>query len=265
MSAHPASPSCSRMWVQAPSKPYVQPWNPQTNDLRARPRALRGAGRGVDQPAAAVHAHVVVCRELGWPRAHDDDRVVEDVVGQVAADLGQFLDPADLLPDLAPQLDLVRRGRIPVRCRPRRRPSSAATVLRCCPSDPPDGFSEGLVLQEQGCVVGAEVAPLEVQTAVDEQRLAGDVAGQVGQQEQDRAGLLLGTARAGPSRSRRGPARDRRRCRCATPRSRSRPARSALTRMSSMRQFDAPWCGWPPRSRPWRCRRRCGTARCSSR
>ena len=60
-------------------------------------------GRGVDEPAAAVHAHVVVRRELVRAGAHDDDRVVQHIVGQVAADLGQFLDSADLLPDLAPQ------------------------------------------------------------------------------------------------------------------------------------------------------------------
>ena len=38
------------------------------------------------------------------PGTHDDDRVVEDVVGQVTADLGDLLDTADLLPHLAPQL-----------------------------------------------------------------------------------------------------------------------------------------------------------------
>ena len=58
----------------------------------------------VDEPAAAVHAHVVVGGELVGSGAHHDDRIVEDVVGQVAADLGDLLDAADLLPDLAPQL-----------------------------------------------------------------------------------------------------------------------------------------------------------------
>ena len=62
-----------------------------------------GAFGHVDEPAAAVHAHVVVCRKLVCTGPHDDDRVVEDVVGQVTAHLGQLLDPADLLPDLAPQ------------------------------------------------------------------------------------------------------------------------------------------------------------------
>ena len=74
----------------------------------ARPaEGVARAHRGVDQFAAAVHAHVVVCGEIRsrrvGPGPHDDDRVVEDVVGQVAADLRKLLDPADLLPDLAPQ------------------------------------------------------------------------------------------------------------------------------------------------------------------
>ena len=63
-----------------------------------------GALRCVDQPAAAVHAHVVVRSELVWPGAHDDDRVVEDVVREVATHLGYLLDTTDLLPNLAPQL-----------------------------------------------------------------------------------------------------------------------------------------------------------------
>ena len=63
-----------------------------------------GAVGGVDQPTAPVQAHVVVRPEFVWPRAHDDDRVVKDVVGEVVADLGDLLDPADLLPHLAPQL-----------------------------------------------------------------------------------------------------------------------------------------------------------------
>jgi hypothetical protein len=37
------------------------------------------------------------------PCSYNDDRVVENVVGQVTADLGDLLDPADLLPHLAPQ------------------------------------------------------------------------------------------------------------------------------------------------------------------
>ncbi len=64
---------------------------------------LRAVG-GVDQSAAAMHAHVVVRLEFVWAGAHDDDRVVEDVVGEVAAHLGDLLDPADLLPHLPPQL-----------------------------------------------------------------------------------------------------------------------------------------------------------------
>ena len=51
-----------------------------------------------------MHAHVVVRLEFVWAAADDDDRVVEDVVGEVAAHLGYLLDPTDLLPHLAPQL-----------------------------------------------------------------------------------------------------------------------------------------------------------------
>jgi len=42
--------------------------------------------------------------ELIRAGTHHDDRVVEDVVGQIAAHLRQLFDPADLLPHLAPQL-----------------------------------------------------------------------------------------------------------------------------------------------------------------
>ncbi len=71
-----------------------------------------GALGGVDQTAAAVHAHVVVCckSDSFGSCAHDDDGVVEDVVGEVAADLGDLLDPADLLPHLAPQLVALGAG-----------------------------------------------------------------------------------------------------------------------------------------------------------
>ena len=69
----------------------------------ATTRVLRALG-GVDEPPTAVHADVVVGLELVGTAAHDDDRVVEDVVGEVAADVRDFLDAADLLPDLSPQL-----------------------------------------------------------------------------------------------------------------------------------------------------------------
>ena len=70
-----------------------------------------GAFGGVDQTATAVHAHVVVRASNSFGSgAHDDDRVVEDVVGEVAADLGDLLDPADLLPHLAPQLVALGAG-----------------------------------------------------------------------------------------------------------------------------------------------------------
>jgi hypothetical protein len=46
----------------------------------------------------------VVGRVLVRAGAHHNDRVVEDVVGQVTAHLRQLFDAADLLPDFAPQL-----------------------------------------------------------------------------------------------------------------------------------------------------------------
>ena len=72
-------------------------------------RVFCALGR-VDQPPPAVHADVVVGCELVRSGAHDDDRVVEDVVGQVAADLGKLVDPADLLPHFSPQLVALRAG-----------------------------------------------------------------------------------------------------------------------------------------------------------
>jgi hypothetical protein len=44
-----------------------------------------------------------MCRELVRSGPHDEDRVVEDVVRQISADLGDLLDAADLLPYLPPQ------------------------------------------------------------------------------------------------------------------------------------------------------------------
>jgi hypothetical protein len=42
-------------------------------------------------------------RKLIGTGAYNDDRVVEDVVGEVTSDLGDLLDPPNLLPDFAPQ------------------------------------------------------------------------------------------------------------------------------------------------------------------
>ena len=106
----PFQSSCSRMWVHAPSRPYVQPWNPQTNDLRARPRAfLAPSGVSTSRRPRCMQTLWCAANSFG-PGAHDDDRVVEDVVGEVAADLGDLLDPADLLPHLAPQLVALGAG-----------------------------------------------------------------------------------------------------------------------------------------------------------
>src|SRR5579859_2260351 len=63
-----------------------------------------------------------------------------------------------------------------------------------------DGRAEILVLQEQGGVVGAQMSPFEVEAAVDENGLAGDVARQIRQEEKDGAGLLIGP-RAPPHRN----------------------------------------------------------------
>ena len=69
---------------------------------RGRRRSWRRPGcRPADGRGACRRCGV---RELVWSAAHDDDRVVEDVVGEVVADLGNLLDAADLLPHLAPQL-----------------------------------------------------------------------------------------------------------------------------------------------------------------
>src|SRR6516165_2873334 len=59
-------------------------------------------------------------------------------------------------------------------------------------SHPPDSRAEGFVFEKQRGVIGAEMAPFEVEPTVDEQRLAGDVAGQLREQEKDGAGLFLG-------------------------------------------------------------------------
>src|SRR3546814_9836650 len=57
---------------------------------------LLGPRRRIDQLAAAMRADVVE-RLVGIrPGSHDDDRIVEDVVGQIAADLRQILDPSSL-------------------------------------------------------------------------------------------------------------------------------------------------------------------------
>ena len=120
---------------------------------------ILGTVGGVDQPTAAMHAHVVMCLEFVWTRAHDDDRVVEDVVGQVVADLGDLLDPADLLPHLAPQLVAFGAGIRPPRCRPRHRWSSVRDSSSMSAFDfqlghrtllePTYGATERFVLEEQ--------------------------------------------------------------------------------------------------------------------
>ena len=68
-------------------------------------RAARAilARRRADQPAAAMRAHIVISLERIGRGAHDDDRVIADLVGDEAADLGNFFDAAGHLPHLRPQ------------------------------------------------------------------------------------------------------------------------------------------------------------------
>ena len=60
------------------------------------PRALRSPCGRVDQPAPAMRADVVVGLRSCPAGTDDQDRIVEDVVGDVVADLGDVLDPARL-------------------------------------------------------------------------------------------------------------------------------------------------------------------------
>src|SRR6202008_767512 len=62
------------------------------------------------QAAAAVLADVVIGGNAILGGAADDDRFVEDVVGDEIADLAQFLLAAGDLPDLAPQLRILGAG-----------------------------------------------------------------------------------------------------------------------------------------------------------
>ena len=69
---------------------------------------LRSAGAvalawRVDQPAAAMRADIVERLDLVRSAAHDNDRVVGDLIGDEVADLGNLLDAASDLPDLGPQ------------------------------------------------------------------------------------------------------------------------------------------------------------------
>src|ERR1700758_1480906 len=84
---------------------------------------------------------------------------------------------------------------------PRNRSSSVSRVPRPLPnshlwpdrsSHPPNRRAKGFVFEKQRGVVGTQMAPFEVEPTVDQQRLAGDVARQVGEQEKDGAGLFPG-------------------------------------------------------------------------
>ena len=61
------------------------------------------AGVVAHQPPAPVRADVVVGLEAAGCVAHDQDRIVADVVGDVVADRFQLLHPARLLPYFRPQ------------------------------------------------------------------------------------------------------------------------------------------------------------------
>ena len=74
------------------------------NELRLLARGVVGAGRGIYQASPAVRAHVVERLDGVGRRTHDQNRVIEYLVGDAIADLRNLLDPADLQPDFAPQL-----------------------------------------------------------------------------------------------------------------------------------------------------------------
>src|SRR3546814_3395577 len=77
---------------------------------------LLGPRRRIDQLAAAMRADVVE-RLVGIrPGAHDDDRIVEDVVGQIAADLRQILDTADRSEEHTSELQSLMRSSYAVFC-----------------------------------------------------------------------------------------------------------------------------------------------------
>ena len=75
-----------------------------------RDRLRPAAGVVANQAPAAVRADVVEGLQAGRRVAHDQDRIVADVVGDVVTHLLQFLDAAGLLPDLRPQTFRLRFG-----------------------------------------------------------------------------------------------------------------------------------------------------------
>ena len=77
-----------------------------------RRRDWRPVGRA-NEPAAAMRAHIVVRLDRVGRSADDQDRVIADVVGDEAADLGNFFDAADVLPHLGPQLIALGLGILP--------------------------------------------------------------------------------------------------------------------------------------------------------
>ena len=74
------------------------------DELLGLTAGVSGSARGIDEPSASMRAYVVESAELIGRRANDQDRVIEDVIGEIIADVGDLLDAAaDLLPHLAPQ------------------------------------------------------------------------------------------------------------------------------------------------------------------
>ena len=79
--------------------PAVKP----ANERLPVPAGAVLAGRCIDQPAAAMRADVMVRLDGSGRGAHDQDRVLADLVGDVVARLGDFLDTAGDLPHPRPE------------------------------------------------------------------------------------------------------------------------------------------------------------------
>src|SRR5580693_3735218 len=82
----------------------VRPAMKTANELQLLALGVMGARRRIDQAAPAVRAHVVERLDGVGRRTHDQNRVIEDLIGDVITDLGDLLETPSLQPDLAPQL-----------------------------------------------------------------------------------------------------------------------------------------------------------------
>src|SRR5262249_42075471 len=64
------------------------------------------------QPRAAVRAGIVEGADLAWRGAHDDDGIIDDVVGLEVSDVRNVLLAAGHLPDARPQPFVLGRGEL---------------------------------------------------------------------------------------------------------------------------------------------------------